>query len=212
MRSTGGELKKILGYQSIFASLIGLGVLLLVLLLLLPAEQTLGGVIKVVFLHGAVVEVSLVVFAIAGLLGTICFFWKNRSLYEWLLATQKTGLIMWVLAVLMSMIATYLAWGVAIAWEEPRVQASAKILGVGVAFFLLVQWVKEERFTAVVNIIIAIVAWWLAKGAVNVQHPLNPIGSSESAVFKGLYGVMLVVVAAMALQGARWLRGVEEGD
>jgi hypothetical protein len=199
------------GVRRILIWLVGLVGVLIVLLILLPAEQTLGGVIKVVFLHGAILEVSLVVFAVAGLVGLISFVWRRQSLYEWLLALQKTGLMMWMLSVVMSMVATYLAWGVVIAWEEPRVQASAKILGLGVGFFLLTQWVDDERFAAAVNVLMAIAAWWLTEGAGALRHPLNPIGSSESLVFKGLYGGMLAVVAVVALQVVRWLHEVQEG-
>ena len=204
-------MRKIASHQGILVSLVGLVALLIVLLVLLPAEQTLGGVIKVVFLHGAILEVSLVVFAVAGLLGLVSFFWKKQSVHDWVMALQKTGLMMWVLSVLMSMVATYLAWGVLIAWEEPRVQVSAKILGSGVVFFVLTQWVEDERFAAAVSIVMAVVAWWLTQGAGTIRHPLNPIGSSGSWMFKGLYGAMLVVVAIIALQAARWLRKGEEG-
>ena len=104
------------------------------------------------------------------------------------------------------MFATYLAWGVAIAWNEPRVQASAKVLGACIPFLILVLWVGHRQFTAVVNVVMAVLAWWLTKSAVNLRHPLNPIGSSDSVAFRWFFVAILFVVLLMAIQLARWLR------
>ena len=49
-------------------------------------------------------------------------------------------------------------------------------------------------------------AWWLTKSAVNLRHPFNPIGSSDSVAFKWVFVAILFVVLLMAIQLARWLR------
>ncbi len=105
------------------------------LLLALPPEQTLGTVIRVIFLHGALVQVGLLIFAAAGILALV-YLWTRRSgvgdptVYGWLVAAQRTGLVIWVVYALSSMLSTYLAWGQWVAWDEPRVRASAGVSGV----------------------------------------------------------------------------------
>ena len=205
-------MKKLLDRRTIPMSLAGLTILVAILLYTVPPEQTLGNIIKVVFLHGALVETGLIAFGVAGLLGVACLVWNRETVYRWCWAAQKTALVVWVLYALSSIVATYRAWGVAIAWEEPRVLASAKILIVGVGFLLLALWVNHRQFTAVVNVVMAVLAWSLAKGAVTVRHPFNPIGSSDSTVFKGLFAIIALVIMLMALQLTRWLHeGAEAG-
>ena len=199
-------MKKLLERRMIPWTLLGLALLLAVLLILLPPERTLGSIIKAVYLHGALVQAGLVVFTAGGLLGLACLIWKKEALYRWCLAVQKTGVIVWVVYALSSMLATYLAWGVAIAWGEPRVQASAKILGAGIGFLILTLWVDNRWFAVLANVAMAVLAWVLTQGAMAVRHPLDPIGSSESVLFKVFFLAILAVVLAMAVQVARWLR------
>ena len=197
---------KLTNRKNIIKSLVGLAILTAVLLLLLPPERTLGNTIKAVYIHGALVQTGLLAFGAAGLLGLAYLARSRESLHQWCLAVQKTAVAMWVAYALSSMLATYLAWGVAIAWNEPRVQASAKVLGVCVAFLMLVLWIGHRQFTAVVNVVMAVLAWWLTKSAINLRHPLNPLGSSDSVAFKWFFVAILFVVLLMALQLARWLR------
>jgi hypothetical protein len=165
----------------------------------------LGSIIKAVYLHGALVQTGLVVFTAGGLLGLACVIWKKDALIEWCLAVQKTGVAVWIVYALSSMLATYLAWGVAIAWNEPRVQASAKILGASAGFLILTLWVDSGWFAALANVAMAVLAWVLTQGAMAVRHPLDPIGSSESALFKVFFLAILAVVLAMAVQVVRWI-------
>jgi hypothetical protein len=204
-------INQLIDRKNIPISLAGLAVVAAVLLLLLPPERTLGNTIKAVYIHGALVQTGLLAFGAAGLLGLAYLAWPGESLHQWCLAVQKTAVAVWVAYALSSMLATYLAWGVAIAWNEPRVQASAKVLGVCVAFLMLVLWVGHRQFTAVVNVVMAALAWWLTKSAVNLRHPFNPIGSSDSVVFKWFFIAILSVVLLMAIQLARWMRtGIHE--
>jgi hypothetical protein len=99
---------------------------------------------------------------------------------------------------------------VAIAWQEPRVQASARILIASVGLFPLARWVNHRQFTAVANVVMAVAAWVLSKGSVIVRHPFDPIGRSDSAIFKGFFAVIVLIVLLMALQLTRWFHTGEE--
>lgn len=181
------------------------------LLLALPPEQTLGAVIRVIFLHGALVQVGLLIFAAAGILALV-YLWTRRSgvgdptVYGWLVAAQRTGLVIWVVYALSSMLSTYLAWGQWVAWDEPRVRASAGVLWFAVACWLLAWWVASPLFRALANIVLAGAAWWLIKGATIFRHPFDPIGESGSPTYRLIFAALMVVMLLMAALLMRRLR------
>jgi hypothetical protein len=177
----------------------------IVLLLLIPAEQTLGNIIKVIFLHGALVEVGLLVFAAAGLVGLAYLVWRTEALDRWTLALQKTGVILWIVYALSSMVSTKLAWGQWIAWDEPRVRASALVLGFSILCLLFVLWVDNRYFTALANIAVAGVSWYLVKGANILRHPFDPIGMSSSDRYRIFFVLLILLILLLAVQLTLWL-------
>ncbi len=178
---------------------------ILLLLFLLPPEQTLGDVIKLVLLHGALVRAALIAFAVAGLLGVLCLFSENPIWPRWCTALQRTGLLLWLGNVFASSLATRLTWGEWIAWGEPRVMATINILWLAVACLLLVRWMKQRIFTGLANLVVAAFSWGLIKGATLVRHPFDPLGTSNSSTYQLLYGAMVVVLLVMGWQVTRWL-------
>jgi len=191
------------------ATWIVLGFLVAVLLYLLPSEQVLGANIKAVFLHGAVARTGLIVFAATGLMGLAAMVWKTNEVDRWCMAVLKTAVIFWVAYEITGMISSYLAWGVAIAWDEPQVRAGLWVLGASVVLIAVVLWVKDRWFTAGASVILGVFAWVTMKTAPRVRHPVNPIGESGSDMFKVLYFGLLVLVILMAVQTVRWMRGKE---
>ncbi len=203
-------MKQLLDHRYILPSLLGLAVVLGVLLYFLPSEKTLDRIIRIIFLHGALVQVGLLMFSAAGVLGLIYLLNKEESLYQWGLAAQKTAVIVWIMYTFSSVVVTYLAWGVAIAWNEPRVQVSANILGGCVVFLVLTLLMKHRQFTAVVNVVLAVLVWFLIKRANIVRHPFNPIGSSDSTNFKWFFIAICLTILFMVIQLTRWIHRPSE--
>lgn len=179
---------------------------ILLLLFLLPPERTLGDVIKLVLLHGALVRAGLIAFTVAGGLGLLCLVSTNPAWPRWCLAVQVTALLLWLANMISSSIATRLAWGEWIAWGEPRVWATIHVLWLAVACLLLVLWLDHRLFTGVTNLIVAGLTWGLIKGATLVRHPFDPLGSSNSVTYQAMYVAMVVVLLVIGWQCARWLR------
>lgn len=173
---------------------------------LIPAEQTLGGIIKVIFLHGALVEVGLIIFLLGGLVGLAYVIWRTDRLAQWGAALQKTGVILWIVYALASMFSTKLAWGQWIAWDEPRVRASAMVLGLAIACLLFSWWVGSHLFTALANVAVTGVSFYLIKGASLLRHPFDPIGTSSSDTYRLYFGVLMLIVLLLAVQLTFWLR------
>jgi hypothetical protein len=181
-----------------------LAILATVLLLLLPPEERLGSIIRSVFVHGALVQVALFTFAAAGVAGLIYLIRRSEVVFQWCTALQKTALVLWAVNAVVSAIPTYQAWGVFIAWDEPRTRATAAVVGVSVVIYLASRWVNDRTFTAIFNVVMAVVAWLLIKGATIVIHPFDPIGTSASVTYKAFFAGLLLLVGLVAVQMVRW--------
>jgi hypothetical protein len=184
----------------------GLLTLIALLVWLSPAEQTLGDVVKLIYLHGALARTGLVAFGAAGLLGLATLLVDRPSLATWCDAAGKAALAIWIVYALSSMISTYMAWGVLVAWSEPRVVASVQILAAALLIVGVNHFVAHPRFTAAANLLLGGLAWWLTQRAAIIRHPLNPIGESDSAAIKGFYAVLLLACLLLAAFVAYWFR------
>lgn len=178
---------------------------LLMLVVLAPAEARLGSVVKLVYVHGALVWIGLLTFSVAGGLGLVALLVRQPVWYRGTQAAGVAALVVWILYAISAMAVTGLTWGQLIAWNEPRVKATGLIL---VAIVLLngVIWVVNQRdFTAVVNLVMGVVPWAVVRQAGVIQHPVDPIGGSESAAIQDFYLLIVLNVAGLAAVLIAWL-------
>lgn len=187
--------------------LAGLGALLLVLLALSPVERTLGQTIKLVYLHGALVRTAVLLFAVSLPLNGLALWQSRPAWVTWGKALAWTGTLTWLLHTLFSMITTYAAWGLFIAWAEPRTRFTFVLAGVAVLCLAVAYLVEHDRFTALVLVLLAGLAVGLLPGLGFIQHPLDPIGTSSSAAIRLYYAVILLVMALLGGLTAAWLQG-----
>jgi len=184
-------------------TLMALAVAEALLLWLSPAEQTLGQVVKLVYLHGALIRACLAGFAVAGVLGLAYLVARRAGLYRWLVALQRGMLVTWIVYAVSSVAVTYAAWGVAIAWGEPRVLATIRVTVAVLVIFAVSEIVKLPALTALGNMVLAGFALWATQSASLIRHPIDPIGTSSSAAIRGFYAaivaVMLVIVASVVV-------------
>ncbi len=207
--------------------------LLAVCVILAPAEAQLGQLIKLVYVHGALVMVGLAAFSAAGGLGLVALVarpgplarWRpgplaqagtgepgravgrdlRRTWYNGTWAAGRAALIVWIVYILSSMAVTGLTWGQVIAWDEPRVRASALILLAAVVLAVVSRLVGHRDFTAMVNVVMGIVPWILVRRAEAIRHPLDPIGGSQSASIQVFFVLIVLAVAGLALTLIAWL-------
>ena len=183
----------------------GLFALLVVWVVLAPAEARLGNVVKLVYVHGALVWVGLVTFSLAGALGLAALLVRRPVWVRGTWAAGAAALLVWIVVVVSAMIVTGLAWGQIIAWNEPRVRATGLILVAAVVLFLIARAVAHPDFTAAVNLVMGIVPWVVVRQADVIRHPVDPIGSSESAAIQGFYWFIVLTVAGLAATLIGWL-------
>jgi len=184
-----------------FWLLIGLCVVLAALvLLLMPAEKTIGQVIKIVYLHGALSRAGMIGFIAAGLFGLGYLIRPLQALGQWSRTLLISGWAFWAAHFLVSMPATRLTWGPWVAWGEPRVTMTLQVLAAGLTVIVVSWMLKDLRFAAAANLLFAIAFVVLATLTGVLRHPLDPIGSSPSTLLRLVYLALLVpIVGCMAL-------------
>ena len=172
---------------------VGLTILLGVLLWLSPAERTLGQVVKLVYLHGALVRTAMVFFGVSVPVNIAALIWGREAWLRWGKALVWGAVMVWLAHTLFSMVTTYEAWGVAIAWFEPRTRFTFATAGAGMLFVAVAWFVENDRFSALIFALLGGVVLSLLPQLGLIQHPLNPIGTSTSNAIRGFYVAILLV-------------------
>ncbi len=186
--------------------LAGLVVILALLLWFSPAERTLGQTVKLVYLHGALVRTAMVLFVVSLPVNLVAMVSGRRGWLTWGKALVWTAILIWLAHTFFSMITTYAAWGVFIAWFEPRTRFTFALAVVGVVVIAVVQLVDIPRFSALAFALLAGLTLILAPHLGVVQHPLNPIRASPSNTIRAFYTAILVVSLAIGGLLATWLQ------
>jgi hypothetical protein len=197
-------MKKIFSINNILVTIIVLCLILFIILIMLPPEKNLGHVIKVVFIHAALIRCGLLILAAAGLLAAYDLIKHTQPTHLLCLATQYAALGLWIVYLVSSVIVTYLAWGIPVAWNEPRTQVSFIVLFVLFGGFLISKQLKQRIVTDVMNIFLALFSWIAVNTAINIRHPFDPIGQSELLLYKVSYSLILLIVILISVQIIRW--------
>jgi len=187
--------------------LAALGVILFILLWLSPSERTLGQIVKLVYLHGALVRTAMLLFAVSLPVNLAALLGGRSGWLAWGKALIGTALVIWLVHTLFSMITTYAAWGVFIAWFEPRTRFTFTVAVVGLVIVAIAYLVGDDRFSALAFVVLAGLTLVLASRLGAVQHPLNAIGSSPSNAIRIYYTAIWVVTLLMGMLLTVWLRG-----
>lgn len=184
-----------------FWLLIGLCVVLAALILLLmPAEKTIGQVIKIVYLHGALSRAGMIGFIAAGALGLAYLLRPQRVLAQWSQALLVSGWGFWTAHFVVSMPATRFTWGPWVAWGEPRVTMTLQVMTAGLLVILVTWLLKEPRLATAAALLFAVAFTLLAARTGVLRHPLDPIGASPSTLLRLVYLLLLIpVIGSMVL-------------
>ena len=179
------------------------------LLVAMPAEKTIGQVIKIVYLHGALSRAAMAGFVAGGVVGLLFWLRPRPALVPWSNALTLSGWAFWVAHFLVSIPATRLTWGPWIAWGEPRVTMTLQVAGAGLAVLAINWLLGSARFATAANTLLGGTVLFLAGETGVLRHPLDPIGSSPSPLLRVVYLVLLVPVIVSMLLVAWRLTGVD---
>jgi hypothetical protein len=179
--------------------------LLVLWVVLAPAEARLGNVVKLVYVHGALVWAGLLAFSVAGVLGLVALLVRRPLWYRGTKAAGTAALVVWIAYVLSAMAVTGLTWGQIIAWSEPRVRITALILLTAIVLAIVSRLVDNRDFTAIVNLAMGIAPWVAVYQAQAIRHPVDPIGGSGSAAIQVYFLLILLTVVGLAATLIAWL-------
>ncbi len=182
---------------------VALLLLLAALLVLSPAEATLGNTVKLVYAHGAAERVSSYAFLIAGGLGLAQLALNRAGLAKWTRAVTETAIVFWLAQFVISLPAQVLAWG-GLTLDEPRVSGALWILALSALLYTAARRTGDDSWMALAAAANAAIVLVVLKGAINVLHPLNPIVESDSAAIKLSYAAIVLVTGALAFLFARY--------
>jgi len=169
-----------------------------------PADRVLGNLVKLVYLHGAIIQIALLALVAAGLLGLAFLVWPRPALVAWSQAVERAAFILWILYVVTSAVSMARAWG-GIAWFEPRWVFGLQMLVIIPVMQLAGLLLQDPRLAAGLNLAVALIMLFLRWRANLVLHPLDPIGASSSLAIKGAYYLLVLLVFLTAVQLSRWL-------
>ncbi len=176
----------------------------LLVLVLMPAEKTLGQVIKIVYLHGALSRAGMLGLLAAGVTGLVALATRKPAWERWTQALLLSGWGFWVAHFVVSMPATRLTWGPWIAWGEPRVTMTLQLIAAGLIVVVITRLLGDSRFTAGAALLLAVAVAVMAGRTGVLRHPLDPIGASPSALLRFAYLLLLIpVVSSMVLVAGR---------
>ncbi|VVB91945.1 Uncharacterised protein [uncultured archaeon] len=176
----------------ILALLIGI-----LLLWLSPDDKSLGSLLKLVYLHGALINTGLILFTAAGIVSLLSFF-RNSSGFSLLFAIEKTAIFFWVAATIIGDATSQLAWG-GLFWGEPRFNVTIIISLMAVSIYFISTAIGNPKVISLLGTGLAVAVWVLILNARRVMHPDNPFGASEPSIKFFFAAITLVFLIAAIL-------------
>jgi uncharacterized membrane protein YjjP (DUF1212 family) len=104
------------------------------------------------------------------------------------------------------MVTTYLTWGIAIAWFEPRTRFTFTLAGASVVFTAVAHFVNDARFSSLTFVVLSGLVLSLLPRLGIIQHPLDPIGTSPSGTIRAFYAAILALTLILGGLLIAWLR------
>jgi hypothetical protein len=175
-----------------------------------PAENRLGTHIRIVYLHGAWVWVSLAAFSLAGISGAMGLITHRASLHRWSKAFGRTGLIFWVSYLPLSLWAMQSNWN-GLFLAEPRWKLAFVFAITGILLQVGLGLADKPNLTSAMNLGYVIILLVAIQQTENVMHPASPILSSNAWRIQIFFFVLVALIFLAAWQIVRWWYKHESG-
>lgn len=162
--------------------------LLAVLSLFGPEEQSLGSNVKIVYLHGAWVMAAELAMAAAGLVGLLALVLRRMQLHQWSAALGRTGIIFWITYLPLSLWAMNANWN-GLFLAEPRFGLALTFAIVGTLMQIGLWLMSMDWVTSLANLVFFVALRVAFSSASNMMHPPpSPIFGS------GLWNIIIFFV------------------
>jgi len=144
--------------------------LIAILALFGPADQTLGSNVRIVYLHGAWVLTAELVMILAGLSGLIGLLLRRPLFHDWSAALGRTGIFFWIIYLPLSVWAMQANWN-GLFLAEPRFSLALTFAIVGLLLQLGLWIINTGWLTSVANLVYIVVLLFSFSRAQYVMHP-----------------------------------------
>ena len=184
-------------------------VLIGILALFGPAEQTLGSNVRVVYLHGAWVLTAELAFILAGLAGLIGLITRRDIFHAWSAALGRTGIFFWLTYLPLSLWAMETNWN-GLFLAEPRFRLAMTFAIVGLLLQIGLWILDNKMLTSAANIAYIVVLRVIFATAQNIMHPPpSPIFNSGDWRIIGFFVAMNLLTWLAAYFLARWFLSIQ---
>ena len=113
--------------RAAWLALVALLIAFIALVLLAPAEKTLGEAIRYVYVHVALTRAGMWGFYLAGLSGLVIAITAKERLQEWAQVVTWVSFALFFAGGIGSVFAQLTSWG-GLLWEEPRNRSSLSVM------------------------------------------------------------------------------------
>jgi hypothetical protein len=141
-----------------------------VLALFGPEEQSLGSNVRIVYLHGAWVLAAEVAFAAAALVGLLALIMRRERLHQWSAALGRTGIVFWLTYLPLSLWAMEANWN-GLFLAEPRFRLALTFAIVGTLMQIGLWLVNMNWITSLANLVFFVALRVVFSTASYVMHP-----------------------------------------
>ncbi len=170
-----------------------------------PPEQSLGGNLRLILLHGAWVWAGLLAFGASAAAGLAGLLTRGSAWHAWSRALGLTGLGFWLTYLPMSLLVMQVGWG-GLFFDEPRWRIPFTFAVVGVLLQAGLFLLDNPRLAAVGNLLFGAALLARLMTADTVLHPESPVAQSGSLAIQLSFTVLLALALGLGLQVAWRLR------
>ena len=179
-------------------------ILIALLALFGPEEQSLGANVRVVYLHGAWVLAAELAFVSAGLAGLVALLVKRDTFHHWSAALGRTGIFFWVTYLPLSLWAMQTNWN-GLFLSEPRFRLALIFAVTGVLLQAGLWLINTDWVTSAANLVFIIALRVVFSSASNVMHPPpSPIFNSGNFAIIGFFLALIALTLLAAFFLTRW--------
>jgi hypothetical protein len=162
-----------------------------------PEEQSLGANVRIVYLHGAWVLTAELAFLVAGLSGLMALITRREVFHKWSAALGRTGIVFWVTYLPLSLWAMQSNWN-GLFLSEPRFRLAAIFAVTGVLLQMGLWLINTDWITSLMNLLFIVVLRVAFSTAENIMHPPpSPIFNSGNFAIIGFF-VALILLSLVA--------------
>lgn len=174
------------------------------LIVISPEEKILGEHVRVVYLHGAWVWTSLLLFIASAAFGVVGLLTHRQKFHCWSSASGRSGIFFWVTYLPVSMWAMQANWN-GLFLSEPRFRMALIFAVAGVLLQLGLTLIDHPTLTSSANIIYVTALFFTLLSTENVLHPASPMLQSSLSPIQIYFGGLILLMILAAWQITRWL-------